>query len=87
MLTLIISFTSSAFEAVVTLFLTSCTFCCCPCSCMEMVIIRATKGCQHHDSRLHIGKMTMIKTLEISLLQKKSALKKMNVQELLPVLQ
>ena len=41
------------------------------CSCMEMVIIRATKGCQHHDSRLHIGKMTMIKTLEISLLQKK----------------
>ena len=20
-----------------------------------MVIIRATKGCQHHDSRLHIG--------------------------------
>jgi len=24
-------------------------------SCMEMVIIRATKGCQHHDSRLHIG--------------------------------
>jgi len=24
-------------------------------SCIEMVIIRATKGCQHHDSRLHIG--------------------------------
>jgi len=24
-------------------------------SCMEMVIIRATIGCQHHDSRLHIG--------------------------------
>lgn len=23
--------------------------------CMEMVIIRATVGCQHHDSRLHIG--------------------------------
>ena len=29
-----------------------------------MVIIRATKGCQHHDSRLHIGKF--MKTLRFS---------------------
>lgn len=33
-------------------------------SCMEMVIIRATIGCQHHDSRLHIGKPLFSMTCE-----------------------
>ena len=49
-----------------------------------MVIIRATKGCQHHDSRLHIGKIFQnnffLKRISLCS-QQKSALEKMNVQE------